>query len=146
MDVESASNNMDKTTVEMKSTSNLITDDKAGGSLNRVSKEETRRYNPSREALSRNSDSDNTTRGGMSSSSSGLTARWESMKNGFQTFKANIEAKGFLPLRQTHEPSKLVSHDSSPESLDEIFQRLKRPSVDDPGSLSGEDDAAGTTR
>ncbi|CAI0422133.1 unnamed protein product [Linum tenue] len=173
VDVESASNNMDKTTVEMKSTSNLISDDKAGSSSSRVSKEETRRANPSREALSSkyaavrqqsrlsnlrpvekniasakvslldagNSDSDNTTRGGMSSSSSGLTARWESMKNGFQTFKANIEAKRFIPLRQTLEPSKPISHDSSHESLDEIFQRLKQPSINDPGSLSDDDDA-----
>ncbi|CAI0422130.1 unnamed protein product [Linum tenue] len=174
VDVESASNNMDKTTVEMKSTSNLISDEKAGSSSSRVSKEETRRANPSREALSSkyaavrqqsrlsnlrpvekniasakvslldagNSDSDNTTRGGMSSSSSGLTARWESMKNGFQTFKANIEAKRFIPLRQTLEPSKpIISHDSSHESLDEIFQRLKQPSINDPGSLSDDDDA-----
>ncbi|CAI0422134.1 unnamed protein product [Linum tenue] len=173
VDLGSEKKLQDKTTVEMKSTSNLISDDKAGSSSSRVSKEETRRANPSREALSSkyaavrqqsrlsnlrpvekniasakvslldagNSDSDNTTRGGMSSSSSGLTARWESMKNGFQTFKANIEAKRFIPLRQTLEPSKPISHDSSHESLDEIFQRLKQPSINDPGSLSDDDDA-----
>ncbi|CAN1216311.1 LMBR1 domain-containing protein 2 homolog A [Linum perenne] len=171
MDVESASNNMDKTTVEMKATSNLITDDGMGSS-SRVLKEENRRSNPSREALSSkyaavreqsrisnlrpleknivsakvslldagNSDSDNTNRG----TSSGLTARWESMKNGFQTFKANIEAKRFLNLRQMQE-SKLVSHDSSPENLDEIFQRLKRPSVGH-GTLSDEDDTGDEIR
>ncbi|KAK4755346.1 hypothetical protein SAY87_009103 [Trapa incisa] len=59
----------------------------------------------------------------------GLASRWESMKNGFQTFKANIGARKFLPPRQNQEID-LGSRASSHESLDEIFQRLKRPSVD----------------
>lgn len=61
--------------------------------------------------------------------SSGLASTWASMKTGFQSFKTNIGAKKFIPLRQTQE-TKLVSRDSSSESLDEIFQRLKRPSTD----------------
>lgn len=58
-------------------------------------------------------------------SSSGLSSTWESMKTNFQSFKANIGAKKFLPLRQNQE-TKLVSRVSSSDSLDEIFQRLKR--------------------
>ncbi|MCL7042145.1 hypothetical protein MKW94_027063 [Papaver nudicaule] len=57
----------------------------------------------------------------------GLASKWVSMKNGFQTFKANMEAKNFLPLRQGQD-TKLISHVSSSESLDQIFQRLKKPS------------------
>lgn len=54
------------------------------------------------------------------------------MKSGFQSIKANIEAKRFLPLRQNQEVKLIVLHlsSSNSESLDEIFQRLKRPSVD----------------
>ena len=80
------------------------------------------------------SHSHNTTAGPLA----GLAFKWESMKNGFQSFKANIGAKKFLPLRQTQEPQ-LVSRNSSSQSLDEIFQRLKRPSADH-GSLSDDDD------
>lgn len=59
-----------------------------------------------------------------------LVSRWASMKAGFQTFKANIEAKKFLPLRQQAPETKLFHRESSSESLDQIFQRLKRPSTD----------------
>lgn len=58
---------------------------------------------------------------------SGLASKWESMKMGFQNFKANIGTKKFLPLPQVQETKTLSRHDSS-QSLDEIFQRLKRPS------------------
>ncbi|KAI3978596.1 hypothetical protein MKX01_015771 [Papaver californicum] len=58
---------------------------------------------------------------------SGLASKWVSMKNGFQTFKANMEAKNFLPSRQGQD-TKLISRVSSSESLDQIFQRLKKPS------------------
>ncbi|XP_021725423.1 LMBR1 domain-containing protein 2 homolog A-like [Chenopodium quinoa] len=61
--------------------------------------------------------------------SSGMSSTWQSMKMGFNNFKTNLEAKKFLPLKQSQEP-KLLSHNSSSESLDEIFQRLKRPTVD----------------
>lgn len=80
-----------------------------------------------------NSHSGNTTGG----PSSGLASTWESMKTGFQSFKANVGAKKFLPLRQIQE-TKLVSRDSSSESLDEIFQRLKRPSADHRNSSDDE--------
>uniref|UniRef100_A0A2P2NMZ6 Uncharacterized protein n=1 Tax=Rhizophora mucronata TaxID=61149 RepID=A0A2P2NMZ6_RHIMU len=33
----------------------------------------------------------------------GLASKWESMKNGFQNFKANIGNKKFLPLCQIQE-------------------------------------------
>ncbi|GMI77130.1 hypothetical protein like AT5G65290 [Hibiscus trionum] len=61
--------------------------------------------------------------------SSGLGSSWSSMKSGFQNFKANIEARKFLPIRQNQE-AKLISavNSSDSESLDEIFQRLKRSS------------------
>ncbi|KAF8377331.1 hypothetical protein HHK36_030708 [Tetracentron sinense] len=61
--------------------------------------------------------------------SSGLASRWESMKTGFQSFKSNIGTKKFLPLRNVQE-TKLVSRVSSSDSLDEIFQRLKRQTGD----------------
>ncbi|TYG88366.1 hypothetical protein ES288_A12G015800v1 [Gossypium darwinii] len=61
--------------------------------------------------------------------SGGLASKWESMKSGLLSFKTNLEAKNFLPLRQTQE-SKVPSHVSSSESLDEIFQKLKRSSMD----------------
>ncbi|XAR53036.1 hypothetical protein NMG60_11021423 [Bertholletia excelsa] len=59
--------------------------------------------------------------------SSGLASTWRSMKMGFQNFKSNIGAKKFLPLGQS--PDATDSRISSSESLDEIFQRLRRPIV-----------------
>ncbi|XP_049403924.1 uncharacterized protein LOC125867459 [Solanum stenotomum] len=68
---------------------------------------------------------------------SGLAGRWASMKSGFQNFKTNIEAKRLIPLRQVGEFVPLrqtqdtnVSRASSSESLDEIFQKLKRPATE----------------
>lgn len=55
----------------------------------------------------------------------GIASTWASMKTGIQGFKANFGAKKFLPLRQVQE-STLHERDSSSESLDEIFQRLKQ--------------------
>ncbi|AQK56420.1 LMBR1-like conserved region family protein isoform X3 [Zea mays] len=55
----------------------------------------------------------------------GVSATWASMKIGFQNFKANLGSKKFLPLRQ--DPGFVLNLSvSSPESLDDIFQRLKR--------------------
>ncbi|KAG2661702.1 hypothetical protein PVAP13_1KG264981 [Panicum virgatum] len=55
----------------------------------------------------------------------GVSATWASMKIGFQNFKANMGSKKFIPLRQ--DPGFVPnSNVSSPESLDDIFQRLKR--------------------
>jgi hypothetical protein len=62
----------------------------------------------------------------------------ETMKSGFQNFKSYIGAKSFIPLSLQVQENKLDSHVSSPESLDEIFQRLKQPPVNHRGY--GEDD------
>lgn len=57
--------------------------------------------------------------------SSQVASTWESVKTGFQKLKSNIDAKKFVPLRQIHEATH--SRVSSSESLDEIFERIKRP-------------------
>uniref|UniRef100_A0A2P2M4P6 LMBR1 domain-containing protein 2 homolog A n=5 Tax=Rhizophora mucronata TaxID=61149 RepID=A0A2P2M4P6_RHIMU len=150
VDIESGSNSMDKTSVEMKTAAGLVLDDTKGGT-SKPMKEEGRTYNTSKEAISNKYaavreqsrqanlrpvekniasakvsllDVNNPTGG----TSSGLASKWESMKNGFQNFKANIGTKKFPTLRQMQE-TKLISHKSSSESLDEIFQRLKRPTI-----------------
>ncbi|KAM0971180.1 hypothetical protein ACFX13_019405 [Malus domestica] len=158
-DVEAGSNNMDRTHVELKATTSLGTEG-ADGTPSKSLKEESRsRYGSSKEAISNkyaairdqtrqsssnanpveknisaakvslldegNSNPDSTA-GGLPT---GLSSKWESMKNGFQNFKANIAAKKFIPLRQVQDTEDL-SRASSNDSLDEIFQRLKRPSVD----------------
>lgn len=143
--------------VEMKTTSDLITEE-INGSLSKTSDEETRRYGSSREAISNKyaaireqgrpasklkAEEKNVAsaysvlgEGNTNSSSSagapspGLASTWQTMKTGFQSFKANIGAKKFLPLRQTEENRVSRVSSSSPESLDDIFQRLKRPSLD----------------
>ncbi|XP_052882150.1 uncharacterized protein LOC108475757 isoform X2 [Gossypium arboreum] len=58
-----------------------------------------------------------------------LSSKWESMKSGLVNFKSILEVKNYLPLRQTEENT-LSSIASSSESLDDIFQRLKRPTLD----------------
>ena len=142
--------------LEMESKSNLI-NEQVNGSLSKTFKEETRRYGPSREAISNKYAAKRVQSGQSSklkpeekniasakvslleggSSRSGnttglpslrLASTWQTMKSGFQSFKANIGAKKFLPLQQMQEDK--FSLDSSSESLDEIFHRLKRPSVD----------------
>lgn len=169
-DVESGSNGTDRTAVEMKATTSLINDG-VKGSPSKPSKDETRKYGSHREAISNKyaaireqskQTSSNTKKpveqsiasakvslldaGEPQPSSnpaggpSGLASKWESMKSGFQSFKANLGNKKFLPLRQIQE-TKLVSRVSSSESLDEIFQRLKRPSADH--ESNSDDDAAG---
>ncbi|KZV53763.1 hypothetical protein F511_00029 [Dorcoceras hygrometricum] len=153
-DLESGSNNNDKLEMKMASESSK---GHTKGSSSKLLKDETQRYSGSKEAISSKyaaireqskSTSNNTTpvetiasakvsllhdtRSHPSNSSgvpSGLASKWASMKQGFQTFKANVEAKKLIPLRQVQE-TKLLSHASSSESLDEIFQRLKRPSED----------------
>ncbi|CAL5379473.1 unnamed protein product [Camellia sinensis] len=141
LDLESSSNN--KVNVEMKATASLIEDGQRGYSkppqgeaqhqTTRVSigrKYTAIRTQPSKEPTNLNatssdaSKSQNTTTG----SSSGVASTWESMKSGFQNFKSNIGAKKFLPLRQVQDTDH--SQGSSSESLDEIFQKLKRPTVD----------------
>lgn len=60
-------------------------------------------------------------------SSSSIVSTWATMKSGFQNFKSNIGAKKFLPLRQIEDSKHNPSASSSSESLDDIFQRLRRP-------------------
>ncbi|TKY47677.1 LMBR1 domain-containing protein A [Spatholobus suberectus] len=157
IDIELGNNFMERNGAEMKPTSNLITDE-INGSLSKTSKEDASRYGSSKEAITKKyavireqggpasklkSEEKNVAsadflldEGNTNSSnsagvpSSGLTSTWQTMKTGFQSFRANIGAKKFLPLRQIQENK--VSHDSSSESLDEIFQRLKRPSLNQP--------------
>ncbi|KAJ6929278.1 LMBR1 domain-containing protein 2 [Populus alba x Populus x berolinensis] len=163
VDVETGSNSTDRTAAGMKATSSLASDERKGSRVKPL--KESQRYNTSKEAISNkyaavraqsrhantrpveniasakvplldggSSHSHNTTAGPLA----GLAFKWESMKNGFQSFKVNIGANKFLPLRQARE-LQLGSHDSSSQPLDEIFQRLKRPSADH-GSLSDDDD------
>jgi hypothetical protein len=143
IDVESSNNIMEENGVEMKGTTKIM-------------KEETRRYSSSREAISskyaavrqqtgqasklkaevRNLDpakvsllDKGDTHYGNTSGTSGLGSTWQTLKKGFTSFKADIGgAKGFLPIRQTQQDS--ISRVSSSESLDDIFQRLKKPSMD----------------
>ncbi|KAI4296401.1 hypothetical protein L6164_036362 [Bauhinia variegata] len=56
--------------------------------------------------------------------SSGLGSKWESMKNGFKNFKSNFSSGKFLLLNA---PGTTLDLQSSSESLDEIFERLKNP-------------------
>ncbi|KAL9356490.1 hypothetical protein Peur_049743 [Populus x canadensis] len=163
VDVETGSNSTDRTAAGMKATSSLASDERKGSRARPL--KESQRYNTSKQAISNKyaavraqsrhantrpveniasakvplldagrSHSHNTTAGPLA----GLAFKWESMKNGFQSLKVNIGANKFLPLRQAQEPQ-LGSHDSSSQPLDEIFQRLKRPSADH-GNLSDDDD------
>uniref|UniRef100_A0A0E0GD81 Uncharacterized protein n=1 Tax=Oryza nivara TaxID=4536 RepID=A0A0E0GD81_ORYNI len=72
-------------------------------------------------------------------SSAGISQTWATMKIGFQNFKANMGSKKFIPLRQ--DPGFAPhSNVSSPESLDEIFQKLKRRPADMPVDYLDDDD------
>ncbi|KAK4256668.1 hypothetical protein QN277_006362 [Acacia crassicarpa] len=155
IDIESSDNFTERNESEMKAKSS-VTSEKMNGSPSKTLKEDTRRS--SREAIGNkyaaireqsgqtskakpeekritsakvslldegNTQSNNTAR----PPPSGLASTWQTMKNGFQTFKANIGTKKFMPLRQAEE-NNMMSRVSSSESLDEIFQRLKRPTLD----------------
>lgn len=75
---------------------------------------------------------------GTKGEQSGLAMKWASMKNSFQNFKANMGSRKFLPLRPLQE-STHVSRDSTPQSLDEIFQRLKQPAAEEENDSDNED-------
>ncbi|KAL2490973.1 LMBR1-like membrane protein [Abeliophyllum distichum] len=64
----------------------------------------------------------------LAKSSSGIASTWESMKTGLRNFKSNIDAKRFIPLRQFEDEKH--SRVSSSESLDDIFEKIKRPTAD----------------
>ncbi|XP_061365807.1 uncharacterized protein LOC133309080 [Gastrolobium bilobum] len=154
IDVETSNNIMEKNGVEMGGTSSLINAE-INGSLPKSLKEEKRRYSSSREAISSkyaaarlqsgqapklkaeeknlasarvslldqgNTHSSNTT------GTSSLASTWQTVKTGFRSFKGNVGARGFLPIRQTQADK--ISPVSSSESLDDIFQRLNQPSLD----------------
>lgn len=90
-----------------------------------------------------NSGSSNCTTNETEAQSSRLSSTWQTMKTGFQSFRAEIGSKKFLPLKQAQEMTN-VSHDSSSsESLDEIFQRLNHPPVEHVTFSDGEDDGFG---
>ncbi|XP_044485870.1 LMBR1 domain-containing protein 2 homolog A-like isoform X2 [Mangifera indica] len=145
-DIEIGSNSTDSSALDMKATRSLVTNgDK--GTPSKSSKEamnnkyaavrEQSKQSSGTKALEQNNASSKVSllNGGNSSGNttggpSSLALKWNSMKTGFQSIRANIGAKKFLPLRQAQETN-LISHDNSLESLDEIFQRLKRPSSSD---------------
>ncbi|WVZ26441.1 hypothetical protein V8G54_004985 [Vigna mungo] len=60
-----------------------------------------------------------------SSSSSVLASRWESMMHGFKSLRSNIDSKRFIPI--SNAPESILNSKPSPDSLDEIFERLKHP-------------------
>ncbi|KAL5053513.1 hypothetical protein RYX36_034195 [Vicia faba] len=153
--VEPSNNIMEENGVEMNGTSTLTNAD-INGRLFKTSKEETKRYSSSRDAISskyaavrqqsgvasklnveeRNLDSakvslldKGNTHYGNTSGTSGFVSTWQTLKKGFTSFKADVGGvKGFLPIRQTQQDR--ISSVSSSESLDDIFQRLKQPSMD----------------
>ncbi|KAG8383564.1 hypothetical protein BUALT_Bualt04G0026700 [Buddleja alternifolia] len=166
VDLESGRHN-NNNTVEMKATPDSSKGD-IKGSSSRPQKDDTRRYSGTKEAISSKYtaireqskstsntkpveniasakvsllNSSNSQPNNTPLAHSGLASKWASMKQGFQTFKANIEAKKLLPLRQVEETKLLSRASSSSESLDQIFQKLKRPSVDH--GLSSDDDEDG---
>lgn len=59
------------------------------------------------------------------SSSSVLASKWETMVHGFQSLRSNIDSKRFLPI--SNGQGSTINSTSSFESLDDIFERLKRP-------------------
>ncbi|XP_042005462.1 LMBR1 domain-containing protein 2 homolog A-like isoform X1 [Salvia splendens] len=71
-------------------------------------------------------------------STSGVASTWESMKTGFQNFKSRVDANRFIRLGHDTDHR----HTSSPESLDEIFERISRPSSR-PTSFDDENDIDG---
>lgn len=139
----------------MNGTSTLTNTD-SNGRLSKTLKEETRRYTSSRDAISskyaavrqqsglasklkveaRNLDSakvslldKGNTHYSNTSGTSGFVSTWQTLKKGFTSFKADVgDVKGFLPIRQTQQDR--ISSVSSSESLDDIFQRLNQPSMD----------------
>ncbi|MBA0834027.1 hypothetical protein Goarm_006423, partial [Gossypium armourianum] len=103
------------------------TTDGVKGSPLRPSKEETHKYGTSREAISHKYTV-------MIKEQGQHVSNQKTVQNNIitESHSANVEAKRFLPLRQNQEVILIVPHlsSSNSESLDEIFQRLKRPSVD----------------
>ncbi|XP_024006987.1 LMBR1 domain-containing protein 2 homolog A isoform X3 [Eutrema salsugineum] len=83
---------------------------------------------------------------GSGEPSSRFASTWRNMKLGIQSFKDNVATKKFLPLRQGPETTTITSTStrvvtsSTPQSLDEIFQRLKNRSVEHGHYLDDDDE------
>ncbi|XP_010939698.2 uncharacterized protein [Elaeis guineensis] len=166
MDVESAAEPLDKSTVEMKPGA---TPSMENGSQAKALKEEGHKFSTNRETIASKYSMIRKQQGRQSSvskengtspasvslldtgnaakqsdsltagTSTGLASTWASMKTGLQNFRANVGARKFFPLRQA-QPTPLHSYVSSSESLDEIFQRLKhRPKRDQDIDLDDDD-------
>ncbi|XP_078157297.1 LMBR1-like membrane protein [Carex rostrata] len=148
VDMESGTAAMEKSTVELKSVATPPKDDLKRGTLT-SQKEENHKYGNSREVIAHkyavrkqsnpvsvdpspasvslleSEKSNNSTNMGPTN---GLGSTWGNMKSGFQNFKANMNSRKFLPLRQMEPGPTNHTRASSSESLDEIFKRLnKRP-------------------
>ncbi|KAM4088402.1 hypothetical protein ACJW30_07G068000 [Castanea mollissima] len=144
IDIEPGSNNVEKVDTELKSTK--VMEDGKRGQLQSLKEEAL--IDTSREAINNmdlveknvtsstadSSNLQNVTEG----SSSRFASKWEAMKTGFQNLKSNIVAKGFIPLRQSQETK--IDHVSSSESLDEIFERLKQPTMNRRGYYNDDND------
>lgn len=65
--------------------------------------------------------------------SSKIASTWASMKTNLQNFRSNMAARRFMPLRQSQDslPHEPQTHESSSESLDEIFARIRKAPVYD---------------
>ncbi|XP_023917777.2 uncharacterized protein LOC112029320 isoform X1 [Quercus suber] len=144
IDIEPGSNSVEKVDTELKSTK--VIEDGKRGQLQSLKEEAL--IDTSREAISNmdlveknvtsstadSSNLQNVTAG----SSSRFASKWEAMKTGFQNLKSNIVAKRFIPLRQSQETK--IDHVSSSESLDEIFERLKQPTMNRRGYYNDDND------
>ncbi|XP_050261894.1 uncharacterized protein LOC126706460 isoform X1 [Quercus robur] len=144
IDIEPGSNNVEKVDTELKSTK--VMEDGKRGQLQSLKEEAL--IDTSREAInnmdlveknvtSSTADSSNL-RNVTAGSSSRFASKWEAMKTGFQNLKSNIVAKRFIPLRQGQETK--IDHVSSSESLDEIFERLKQPTMNRRGYYNDDND------
>ncbi|GLT33716.1 hypothetical protein SLA2020_082800 [Shorea laevis] len=155
-DIESGNNSTDWTDIEMKATSS-VTD--GYGSTSKTIREEVRGSYVTRKEATGNKYADMREKSRQASNSkpvendiasikvslldagnantsnyngrqsSGFASTWQLMKSGLRSFKANVASKKFHPIRQIQE-NRALSRFYSSESLDEIFQRLKGPSVD----------------
>lgn len=137
----------------MKGTTSLL-NEKSKESSSRHQRDEARRYSVSREVISSKYaairaqqsreaastnlasakvsllDSDNswsTTTAG--SPSSDISSTWSSIKSGFHNFKAKMQTQKYIPLLQVDDSRLGFRNSSSSDSLDEIFHKLKRPSL-----------------
>ncbi|KAK1302061.1 hypothetical protein QJS10_CPB12g01177 [Acorus calamus] len=150
MDIESGSTPLDKNSVDIRGTPSPTKENAKGSQLKPLNRSE--RYSSSREAIANKYATVREQQGRQSSNANGLkeknispatvsllevgssqkpflASKWDNMKTNFQSLRANIGSRKFLPLSQSQEV-KLHTRASSSDSLDEIFQRLKRPSND----------------